>query len=148
MNENYYHQHENVRMENGINMATCLNLWILNMRKITGINLAFGLIGPAPSEPQSVGIDVRRLSNTSTLRWEAPAIGKAKGYYVLKRKRILRCGKRNSIQETTLTIPIQRTIIFWCAGCRRKGHESMAVFPSRSQGDKGGLEISWVFSYQ
>ena len=36
--------------------------------------------------PQSVTLDVRNLTNSTTLYWKAPTSGKAKGYYVLMRE--------------------------------------------------------------
>ena len=133
MNENYYHQHEDVRLENGIQYGDLPEFVDFEyMRKITGINLAsLASLASAPSEPQSVGIDVRRLSNTSTLRWETPAIGKAKGYYVLMRETDSSMWeKKFYTEETTLTIPYSKDNYFFAVqAVGEKGHESMAVFP-------------------
>jgi hypothetical protein len=133
MNENYYHQHENVRIENGIQYGDLPEFVDFEyMRKITGINLAsLASLASAPSEPQNVGIDVRRLSNTSTLRWEAPGIGKAKGYYVLMRETDSSMWERKFYtEETSLTIPYSKDNYFFAVqAVGEKGHESMAVFP-------------------
>ena len=133
MNENYYHQHENVRVENGIQYGDLPEFVDFEyMRKITGINLAsLASLASAPSEPQSVGIDVRRLSNTSTLKWEAPANGKAKGYYVLMRETDSSMWeKKFYTEDTSLTIPYSKDNYFFAVqSVGEKGHESMAVFP-------------------
>ncbi len=133
MNENYYHQHENVRMENGIQYGDLPEFVDFEyMRKITGINLAsLAYLASAPSEPQSVGIDVRRLSNTSTLRWESPALGKAKGYYVLMRETDSSMWeKKFYTEDTTLTIPYSKDNYFFAVqAVGDEGHESLAVFP-------------------
>jgi hypothetical protein len=102
------------------------------MRKVTGINLAsLYSMASAPSEPQSVGIDVRKLSNTSTLRWEAPAKGKAKGYYVLMRETDSSDWEKKFYTEaTTLTVPYSKDNFFFAVqSVGENGHESMAVFP-------------------
>ncbi|ERM82973.1 peptidase M28 [Rhodonellum psychrophilum GCM71 = DSM 17998] len=133
MNENYYHQHENVRVEDGIQYGDLPEFVDFEyMRKITGINLAsLAVLATAPSEPQSVGIDVRKLSNTSTLRWDAPKTGKAKGYYVLMRETDSSMWeKKFYTEENTLTIPYSKdNFFFGVQAVGQNGHESMAVFP-------------------
>lgn len=133
MNENYYHQHENVRVENGIQYGDLPEFVDFEyMRKVTGINLAsLYSMASAPSEPQSVGIDVRKLSNTSTLRWEAPSKGKTKGYYVLMRETdSSNWEKKFYTEATTLTIPYSKDNYFFAVqSVGENGHESMAVFP-------------------
>ncbi|MCS4434525.1 M28 family metallopeptidase [Aquiflexum gelatinilyticum] len=133
MNENYYHQHENVRVENGIQYGDLPEFVDFEyMRKVTGINLAsLYSMASAPSEPQTVGIDVRKLSNTSTLRWEVPAKGKAKGYYVLMRETDSATWEKKFYTEsTTLTIPYSKDNYFFAVqAVGADGHESMAVFP-------------------
>jgi hypothetical protein len=133
MNENYYHQHENVREENGIQYGDLPEFVDFEyMRKITGINLAsLASLASAPSEPNNVGIDVRKLSNTSTLRWEAPEKGKAKGYYVLMRETDASMWqKKFYTEETSLTIPYSKDNYFFAVqAVGEEGHESLAVFP-------------------
>jgi hypothetical protein len=133
MNENYYHQHENVRVENGIQYGDLPEFVDFEyMRKVAGINLAsLYSMASAPSEPQSVGIDVRKLSNTSILRWDAPAKGKAKGYYVLMRETDSSTWeKKFYTEENTLTIPYSKDNYFFAVqAVGENGHESMAVFP-------------------
>jgi hypothetical protein len=132
MNENYYHQHEDVRVENEIQYGDLPEFVDFEyMRKITGINLAsLASLALAPSEPSSVGIDVRRLSNTSTLRWEVPEKGKAKGYYVLMRETDTSMWqKKFYTEETSLTIPYSKDNYFFAVqAVGEGGHESMAVF--------------------
>lgn len=133
MNENYYHQHENVRVENGIQYGDLPDFVDFEyMRKVTGINLAsLPSMASAPSEPQAVGIDVRKLRNTSTLRWDAPAKGKAKGYYVLMRETDSSTWeKKFYTEENTFTIPYSKDNFFFAVqAAGEDGHESMAVFP-------------------
>jgi hypothetical protein len=133
MNENYYHQHENVRIEDGIQYGDLPEFVDFEyMRKNTGVNLAsLASLAAAPSEPQNVKIDVRKLSNTSTLLWEAPATGTAKGYYVLMRETDQSMWeKKFYTEETTLTIPYSKDNYFFAVqSVGDEDHESMAVFP-------------------
>ncbi|EOZ93699.1 Leucine aminopeptidase-related protein [Indibacter alkaliphilus LW1] len=133
MNENYYHQHENVRLEDGIQYGDLPEFVDYEyIRKNAAMNLAsLASMASAPSEPQMVGIDVRRLSNTTTLRWEAPATGKAKGYYVLMRETDASMWEKKFYTENMeLTIPYSKDNYFFAVqAVGEKGHESMAVFP-------------------
>jgi hypothetical protein len=133
MNENYYHQHENVRVENGIQYGDLPEFVDFEyMRKVTGINLAsLAYLATAPSEPISVGIDVRKLSNTSALKWTAPKVGKVKGYYVLMRETDASMWqKKFYTEETSLTLPYSKDNYFFAVqAVGINGHESMAVFP-------------------
>ncbi len=133
MNENYYQQHENVRMEDGIQYGDLPEFVDFEyMRKITGINLAsLAYLASAPSEPQMVGIDVRRLSNTTTLRWDAPEKGTAKGYYVLMRETNQPMWeKKFYTEDLTLTVPYSKDNYFFAVqAVSEAGHESLAVFP-------------------
>jgi Zn-dependent M28 family amino/carboxypeptidase len=133
MNENYYHQHENVRIEDGIQYGDLPEFVDFEyMRKITGINLAsLASLASAPSEPQNAVIDVRRLSNTSTLRWDAPIFGSAKGYYVLMRETDESMWqKKFYTEQNTLTIPYSKDNYFFAVqAVGEEGQESMAVFP-------------------
>lgn len=133
MNENYFWQHENVRLEDGQQYGDLPEFVDYEyIRKNSAMNLAsLASLASAPSEPQMVGIDVRRLSNTSTLRWDAPAIGKAKGYYVLIRETDASMWeKKFYTEQNELTIPYSKDNYFFAVqAVGEGGHESMAVFP-------------------
>lgn len=134
MNENFYRQHEDVRVENGIQYGDLPEFVDYEyMRKNTGLNLAsLASLASAPSEPQNVGIDVRRLTNTTTLRWEAPEIGNAKGYYVLMRETDQSMWqKKFYTEDLTLTVPYSKDNYFFAVqAVGEEGDESLAVFPS------------------
>ncbi|MCH7403223.1 M20/M25/M40 family metallo-hydrolase [Belliella kenyensis] len=133
MNENYYAQHEDVRLEDGIQYGDLPEFMDFEyMRKATGINLAvLANLATAPSEPLMVGIDVRKLSNTSTLRWDAPKTGKARGYYVLLRETDASMWqKKFYTEDLTMTIPYSKDNYFFAVqAVGENGHESLAVFP-------------------
>jgi len=88
MNENFIHQHENVRVENGVQYGDLPEFMDFEyLRKVAAVNLVSAAsLAHAPGMPQEVRIDVRGLSNTTSLTWKAPIHGKAKGYYVLMRE--------------------------------------------------------------
>ncbi|HEU4634325.1 MAG TPA: M20/M25/M40 family metallo-hydrolase, partial [Flavisolibacter sp.] len=88
MNENYHHQHQDLRTEKGIAYGDLPEFMDFEyLRKNTGVNLSsLANLAKAPSIPQEVKVDVRNLTNSTTLSWKAPKTGRAKGYYVLMRE--------------------------------------------------------------
>ncbi|MDB5193309.1 MAG: family metallo-hydrolase [Segetibacter sp.] len=88
MNENYTHQHQNVRTEKGVHYGDLVEFMDFEyLRKNTAMNLAnLANLSKSPAMPDSVKIEVRRLSNQSFITWQAPKVGKVKGYYLLVRE--------------------------------------------------------------
>jgi hypothetical protein len=88
MNENYTHQHQDVRVENGIQYGDLVEFMDFEyLRKNTAMNLScLANLAKSPGKPRNVAIDTRRLTNSSALSWEAPEQGQPKGYYVLVRE--------------------------------------------------------------
>lgn len=133
MNENFYHQHENVRVENGIQYGDLPEFMDFEyLRKVSAVNLAAAAsLANAAGVPEEVKIDVRGLSNKSILLWQAPSIGKAKGYYVLMRETSSPMWEKKFFTtETTLTLPYSKDNYFFAVqSVTETGEESLAVFP-------------------
>lgn len=133
MNENFYHQHENVRVENGIHYGDLPEFMDFEyLRKVTAINLStLAALSNSPDLPQEVKIDVRGLSNKSILMWTAPKIGKAVGYYVLMRETSSPVWeKKFYTSETSLTLPYSKDNYFFAVqSVSATGEESLAVIP-------------------
>jgi hypothetical protein len=88
MNENFLHQHQDLRVENGVEYGDLIKFMDFEyLRKNTCVNLAsLANLAKSPSMPQDVILDVRGLGNSTNLNWKAPKSGKVKGYYVLMRE--------------------------------------------------------------
>jgi len=88
MNENFDHQHQDLRTENGVRYGDLQEFMDFEyLRKNTAVNIAvLANLAKAPTPPTDVKIDVKNLSNSSLLYWKAPEKGKVKGYYVLMRE--------------------------------------------------------------
>jgi DNA polymerase III subunit alpha len=102
------------------------------LRKISAVNLAsLANLALAPSAPRNVGIDVSRLTNKSTLKWEAPKTGTAKGYYVLMRETDQSNWQKKFYTENTEhTVPYSKDNYFFAVqAVGEDGSESLAVFP-------------------
>jgi hypothetical protein len=102
------------------------------LRKNTGINLAtLANLAKAPSMPTDVKIEVRNLTNATTLNWKAPKNGKVKGYYVLIRETTSAVWQRKIFtSETTITFPYSKDNYFFAVqSVSESGNESLAVIP-------------------
>ena len=85
--ENYNHQHQNVRTENGIEYGDLPKFvdydYTANVARLNAATLAS--LASAPAPPANVRILTKELQNDSTLAWEASPGGLATGYEVLWR---------------------------------------------------------------
>ena len=88
MNENFEHQHQDLRTEDGIVYGDKVEFMDFEyLRKNTAMNLAnLANLAKSPMQPQNVTMDVRSLTNTTKIYWQAPKTGKVKGYYILMRE--------------------------------------------------------------
>ena len=103
MNENYYHQHQDVRVENNIQYGDLPEFMDFEyLRKNTAVNLAnLANLAKAPSKPEEVKVEVKKLSNSTSLQWKAPKTGKTKGYYVLIRETTSAVWQKKFFTENT-----------------------------------------------
>ena len=133
MNENYTRQHQDVRVENNIQYGD-LEEYIdyEYLRKNTGLNLAnLANLAKAPSMPDSVKMDVKKLSNSSFLYWKAPRSGKIKGYYVLVRETTSAFWQKKIFTpETEIRLPFSKDNYFFAVqAVNETGNESLPVVP-------------------
>ena len=134
MNENYYHQHQNVRTENGIvygDLPEYIDFEYL--RKNSAMNLAnLANLVKAPMMPDSVKIEVRRLSNYSFITWQAPKVGKVKGYYLLVRETTSPVWQRKIFTaEKEMRLPLSKDNYFFAVqSVSADGNESLPVVPA------------------
>ncbi len=133
MNENYTHQHQDVRKENGIQYGDLPEFMDFEyLRKNTGINLSnLANLAKAPACPEEVKIDVKKLGNTSYIYWKEPRSGKAKGYYVLMRETTSAAWqKKIYTEELNITLPYSKDNYFFAVqSVNDEGNESLPVIP-------------------
>jgi hypothetical protein len=133
MNENFYHQHQDLRTEKGIEYGDLVKFMDFEyLRKNAAMNLAnLSNLAKAPSMPQEVVVDVTGLGNSTTLHWKAPAHGKVKGYYVLLRESTSAFWQKKFFTaESTLKLPYSKDNYFFAVqAVGENGNESLAVVP-------------------
>lgn len=133
MNENFNHQHQDLRTENGIEYGDLIKFMDFEyLRKNTAVNLCvLASLAKAPAAPNNVKIDVKELSNSAAFAWQAPNTGKVKGYYVLMRE------SSSPMWETkffttniAITLPYSKdNYLFAIQSVGEDGIESLPVVP-------------------
>jgi len=133
MNENYTRQHQDVRTENGIAYGDLEeHIDYEYLRKNTAMNLAnLSNLSKAAYAPDSVKMDVKKLSNSTYLYWKAPAVGKIKGYYVLVRETTSAFWQKKIFTtETEMRLPYSKDNYFFAVqSVNETGNESLPVVP-------------------
>ena len=134
MNENYYHQHQDVRLEDGIQYGDLPGFIDFEyLRKNTCMNLCnLANLAKSPSMPQEVKIDIKKLTNFTNLSWKAPKSGKVKGYYVLLRETTSAVWeKKFFIADTKMDLPYSKDNYFFAVqSVSEEGNESLPVVPT------------------
>ncbi|MBS1979399.1 MAG: M28 family metallopeptidase [Bacteroidetes bacterium] len=133
MNENFNHQHQDVRQENGIKYGDLPEFMDFEyLRKNTAMNLAnLANLAKAPGIPEEVKLDNRNLTNSTSLQWKAPKSGQVKGYYVLLRETTSATWQRKIFtKELSYTLPYSKDNYFFAVqSVNESGNESLPVVP-------------------
>jgi hypothetical protein len=134
MNENYNHQHQDLRTEKGIVYGDISEFMDFEyLRKNTAVNLAcLANLAKAPPVPEEEKIDVRNLTNSSTLNWKVPKTGKAKGYYILMRETTSSVWQKKIFSTgTAIILPYSKDNYFFAVqSVGATDNESLPVIPT------------------
>ena len=88
VNEEFRHQHQNVRVENGVQFGDLPEFvdfgYIANVARVNAASLA--ALAWAPGRPKGVTIVAQRLSNDTELRWDANKEPDLAGYEIVWRE--------------------------------------------------------------
>ncbi|WP_443939747.1 M20/M25/M40 family metallo-hydrolase [Pedobacter sp. MW01-1-1] len=133
MNENFDHQHQDLRTEKGVRYGDLQEFMDFEyLRKNTAANISvLANLASAPAVPNEVKIDVKNLSNASYLYWKAPSTGQAKGYYVLMRETSeANWQKKFFTTATEMRLPYSKdNYLFAVQSVNENGNESLPVVP-------------------
>ncbi|MBC6111268.1 M28 family metallopeptidase [Pedobacter fastidiosus] len=133
MNENFDHQHQDLRTENGIKYGDLQEFMDFEyLRKNTAVNISvLANLAKAPSEPTEVKVDVKNLSNSTFLYWKAPVNGAVKGYYVLMRETSSPVWQKKFFTNATeLRLPYSKdNYLFAVQSVGNEDNESLPVVP-------------------
>jgi hypothetical protein len=132
--ENFRHQHQDVRVEDGVqygDLVRFCDFWYI--ARVARVNAAtLWSLAQAPSTPRGVVIDTTQLTNATTLRWQAGTEADLAGYEVLWREstapewtHALPVGA-----VTSVTVDISKdNVQFGVRAVDRDGHRSPAAAP-------------------
>jgi hypothetical protein len=134
LREDFHHQHQNVRTENGIEYGDVLKFvdfdYVARVARLNAATLAS--LASAPAPPANVHILVKDLENDSTLTWEASPGGSAAEYEVLWRATTSpeweHAQKISGPTRAALKLS-KDNVIFAVRAVDRAGHRSLPVVP-------------------
>jgi len=130
--EDYNHQHQNIRTENGTeygDLPKFVNFeYVANVARVNAATLASWALGPAP--PGNVRLDTHELQNDSALLWEASQ--RAGSYEVVWRATSSpeweHAQNVGNVSRATLKIS-KDNVIFGVRAVDNEGHRSLPVIP-------------------
>jgi hypothetical protein len=132
--ENFHHQHQDVRIENGVEYGDLPKFvdfeYVGRVARLNAATLA--ALASAPAPPANLRLETKDLENDSTLTWEAARGGLATEYEVLWRattspewEHVENVGK-----ATRATLKISKdNVIFAVRTIDKDGHRSLPVVP-------------------
>jgi hypothetical protein len=132
--EDFHHQHQNVRVENGVEYGDLAKFvdydYVAHVARLNAATLA--ALASAPAAPANVHLLTKDLENDSTLTWEASPGGLAAEYEVLWRTTTSSEWEhsQNVGAATRATLPLSKdNVIFAVRAVDKAGHRSLAVVP-------------------
>lgn len=134
MNEDFTHQHQDLRTENGIVYGDLPEFADYNyIQKVARMNLSvLANLASAPASPQNVVVTTTELTNNTTLKWTMPTIGKKPaGYYILMRETTSPYWeKKFFVTDTQTTLGYSKDNYFFAVqAVDTEGHESLPIYP-------------------
>ncbi len=134
--EDFNHQHQDVRVEKGVQFGDLLKFvdfnYVANVARLNAATLA--TLAAAPPPPVEVKVVTHDLDNNSTLKWQAGA-GAPQGteYEVVWREMAAPDWQfRQAVKpgEMTVTLPVSKdNVLFGVRAYDVAGHRSLAVVP-------------------
>lgn len=133
--EDYHHQHQNVRTENGVeygDLPKFVNFaYVANVARVNAVALA--ALASAPAPPAKVQLLTKKLENDSTVEWERSPDGRAVGYEVLWRATTSpeweHAQAAGNVTSTTID-KSKDNVIFAVRAVDKAGHRSLPVVPT------------------
>lgn len=131
--ENFRHQHQNLRVENGVRFGDLPEFvdfeYVADVARANAAGLATLALAPPP--PRGVRLDATELTNDSLLVWE-PSPGAA-GYRVVWRSTDSAVWQHSrdvgNVQRLLLQGVSKDNVIFGVMALSARGHPSLAVYP-------------------
>jgi hypothetical protein len=132
--EDFNHQHQNVRAENGVEFGDLPKFVNFDyVARVARLNAAvLASLASAPAPPAKVRVQTKDLVNDSTLTWEAAPGGRASGYEVVWRATSSPTWEhaQDVGHGTRVTMKMSKdNVIFGVRSVDAQGHRSLPVVP-------------------
>jgi hypothetical protein len=133
--ENFQHQHQNVRKENGVQYGDLPEFvdfkYVASIAKVNAAALAALAYGPAA--PKDAMIETVKLENDTTLRWSANSESDLAGYRIVWRDTTAPFWQHSkdvgNVTRYTLTGISKDDFVFGVVALDKDGYESVASYP-------------------
>ncbi len=141
--EDFNHQHQNLRTENGVEYGDLLKFvdfrYVADVAKLNAATLA--TLAAAPGPPENVSIVTTGLDNDTTLKWDTPdGAPPTTGYEIVWRatsgadwafsEPAAKLEEKTEDRHHTVTLPISKdNVVFGVRSVDAAGHRSIAVTP-------------------
>ncbi len=133
--ENYDHQHQTLRTENGIEYGDLPKFvdfgYVAKVARLEVAALASLALAPAP--PANVKMLTQKLDNDTQLAWDASPGGRVAYYEVVWRSTILPSwtDSKRVGTATSVTLPVSKdNVVFGVRAVDAEGHKSLVVPPT------------------
>jgi hypothetical protein len=133
--EDFHHQHQNVRTENGTEYGDLVKFVDFDyVERVARLNAAtLGSLAAAPAPAANVHLLTKDLENDSTLTWDASPGGLATAYEVLWRSTTSPVWEHaqnvGNVTRTTMKLS-KDNVVFAVRALDKAGHRSLAVVPT------------------
>lgn len=132
--ENYNHQHQDVRTEKNIQYGDLPEFIDHDyLKKNVAANVAvLANLAKSTSKPENVEVEVKELTNSTTLHWKKPKSGTPAGYFVLIRETDSPVWQKEIFTtQLSIKIPLSKdNYIFAVQAVSNTGNLSLPVIPS------------------
>ena len=133
--EDYTHQHQNVRTDNGVFYGDTPEFvdfeYVANVTRVNMISLAS--LALAPAKPKNVGIITARLTNDTDLKWDASTDADLAGYEVVWRDTTSPVWTNSAFVGNVLTYTAKAmskdNFFFGVRAVDKDGNKSPVVYP-------------------
>ena len=134
-NEDFRHQHQNVRMENGVQYGDLPEFvdyaYVADVARVNAAALAS--LASGPSAPQEVQMENLFLENNTTFRWKANPEPDIAGYRVLWRETTAPFWQKSedfgNVTRATVIGVSKDNVVFGVQAIDKLGNASVATFP-------------------